>query len=131
MLYNVFRDASNHRDLAQVFHSLVTEGVRVTLHVEQSFKRPTDDDDSDDDDEVAIWTEVGDCGIPFQQGETYLVYADGDEETGRLQTSRCYRTQRLTEAGERPGVSLFLPTKPKGKSYRRFRYRKCQARLAG
>jgi hypothetical protein len=48
---------------------------------------------------VTVWTGQGDCGIDFQAGETYLVYAGNDEETGKLETSICYRTKRLSDAG--------------------------------
>ena len=33
-------------------------------------------------------------------GETYLVYADEDEETDRIDTSVCYRNRRLSDAGD-------------------------------
>jgi len=42
----------------------------------------------------------GDCGVVFQKGESYLVYANDDEQTGRMETNLCYRTTRLSEAGE-------------------------------
>lgn len=54
----------------------------------------------DDDDYFEISTPFGDCGIEFQIGETYLVYADDDEETGNLSATVCTRTRRLTDAGE-------------------------------
>ena len=56
--------------------------------------------DDDDDDYFEISTPFGDCGIEFQVGETYLVYADDDEETGNLSATVCTRTRRLTDAGE-------------------------------
>ncbi len=94
-------DAATHAALSQVFHTLVTEGVRTTFRLRKPYKLPKDDDgDASDDDTIVVWTDTGECGIPFQKGQTYLVYADGDEETGRLETSRCYRTKRLTDAGE-------------------------------
>lgn len=98
-------NAESHAELSRVFHTLVTEGVRTTFRGRKAYKLPKDDDDdntNDDtnDDTMVVWTDTGECGIPFQKGETYLVYADGDEETGRLQTSRCYRTRRVTDAGE-------------------------------
>lgn len=63
-------------------------------------------DDHDDDDEVKapesfdVWTPFGDCGVDFQTGETYLVYAASDEESGVLETDSCTRTRRLTDAGD-------------------------------
>ena len=37
----------------------------------------------------------GDCGYPFETGETYLVYAYGYEETNAFSTSICTRTRPL------------------------------------
>lgn len=75
-------------------------------------KKDDDDDDrgnpaakdkKDDDDltgkVIEVWTEASDCGVPFQVGETYLIYADDDEETGTISTSTCTRTARLSDAG--------------------------------
>ena len=47
-----------------------------------------------------VWTDSGDCGYNYQEGETYLVYADEDEETDRVNTSVCYRNRRLSDAGD-------------------------------
>ena len=48
-----------------------------------------------------VWTEFTSCGIPFQKGETYLVYAGASKKKGgRLETSVCARTTRVTDAGE-------------------------------
>ena len=61
---------------------------------------------SDDDDELKmpetldIWTPFNDCGVDFQTGETYLVYAASDEESSVLETDSCTRTRRLTDAGD-------------------------------
>ena len=63
--------------------------------------------DDDDDDYFEISTPFGDCGIEFQIGETYLVYADDDEETGNLSATVCTRTRRLTDAGEDLGYLFF------------------------
>jgi hypothetical protein len=40
-----------------------------------------------------IETAFGDCGVDFQAGETYLVYADGDEGSGTFSTGSCTRTR--------------------------------------
>lgn len=86
--------------------------TRVTLKVKTIFRQGSDDakadaDDKDDHDKklkqgesAVIWTESGDCGYEFQVGETYLVYAVEDEGSGRLETTRCTRTARITDAGE-------------------------------
>jgi hypothetical protein len=40
------------------------------------------------------------CGFAFQTGETYLVYADDDEESDVMTTGACTRTRRLSDAGD-------------------------------
>ena len=50
-----------------------------------------------DDDYFDISTPFGDCGVEFQAGETYLVYADNDENSGLLSTTACTRTRRLSD----------------------------------
>lgn len=48
-----------------------------------------------------VWTELNNCGVAFQKGETYLVYASpAKKKGGRLETSVCARTMRVTEAGD-------------------------------
>ena len=106
--------AVTHKQVEAAFNSITGEGRRARLKVRTVFREEKDDDargddkkkDADDDDrkpgaekEVTVWTGVGDCGVDFQAGETYLVYADNDEETGKLETSICYRTRRLSDAG--------------------------------
>jgi hypothetical protein len=49
---------------------------------------------------VVVYSEPGDCGFNFQQGETYLVYAIEDEQDTRLHVTACTRTARLSDAGE-------------------------------
>ena len=57
------------------------------------------DDDDTKDQTWGVWTPFGDCGYDFQVGETYLVYADNDEDTNILSTDTCSRTRRLSDAG--------------------------------
>lgn len=59
-----------------------------------------DDDDEKSPKSLSVWNESGSCGIPFQKGETYLVYATDDEETGRMGTNICHRTARISDAGD-------------------------------
>jgi hypothetical protein len=61
--------------------------------------KPVDSDDKDED-SFEIWTAFGDCGVDFQAGETYLVYANSDEGTDYFFTSSCTRTRRLSDSGE-------------------------------
>ena len=49
------------------------------------------------DDEVEVRTGAGggDCGFDFQEGATYLVYANASAQTGRLETGICSRTEQV------------------------------------
>jgi hypothetical protein len=89
--------------LLKVFHEVTGGGTQVRFQVETVF-RGDDDDDKDDDGPAAkkqfsVWTPFGDCGVDFQTGERYLVYAVSDEGTGEVETNRCMRTTRLSDAG--------------------------------
>jgi hypothetical protein len=82
----------------------VVKDKKDVIAVKKAADKKDDDHDDDDDDKlvgtvVTVWTDAGDCGYDFQTGETYLVYADDDEETGQLATSICRRTTRLSDAG--------------------------------
>ncbi len=92
--------ASTVRDIASLFDASLSGGLRVRFKVRTFFKHGEDDDDEDDDDYLEVSTPFGDCGIDFQVGETYLVYADNEESSGVLSTTVCARTRRLTDAGE-------------------------------
>jgi hypothetical protein len=59
-----------------------------------------DKDEKGDEGFFEVETAFGDCGYNFQEGETYLVYADSDEDSNVLSTSSCSRTRRLSDAGE-------------------------------
>ncbi len=69
------------------------------------------DDDADDlaaGKITAIWTPSFDCGVEFQVGETYLVYASMDEDTDIVETDTCMGTRRLSDAGaDLPYLSFF------------------------
>ena len=111
------REAHTHEELHRVFEGLGLEGRQARILVKTVFHHHDDDDDDatatkkkdDDDDDLdkdpligtiqTVWTDAGDCGINFQKDETYLVYADDDEETNQISTSICYRTARLSDAG--------------------------------
>jgi hypothetical protein len=47
-----------------------------------------------------LWNGPDDCGIAFQKGGTYLVYATDDEESKRAGTNVCLRSARVSDAGE-------------------------------
>jgi hypothetical protein len=50
--------------------------------------------------EITITTGIGngDCGYPFEVGESYLIYASGDEN--RLSTHICQRTKNLSDSAQ-------------------------------
>ena len=81
-------------DLVSLFYSILSQGRRARFKVKSAFRG-----DEDEDEIVDVWTNFDDCGVDFQVGETYLVYADDDEESGKIETDRCSRTRRLTDAG--------------------------------
>jgi hypothetical protein len=83
--------ATTSDDIARLFYSIVAQGRRVRFKVKATFRG---------EEPVEVWTDSGDCGYDFQVGETYLVFADEDEETDRLNTSVCYRNRRLSDAGD-------------------------------
>jgi hypothetical protein len=87
-------------DIARLFYSIVAQGRRVRFKVKTTFRGEKEKEDSDDEESLEVWTDSGDCGYDFQEGETYLVYADEDEETDRINTSVCYRNRRLSDAGD-------------------------------
>jgi len=88
-------------EVAALFNSEMSQGMRVRFKVKTLFKYEDDDGDAKEDtDSFDIWTPFGDCGVEFQTGETYLVYADEDEGSGALITGKCTRTKRLSDAAE-------------------------------
>jgi hypothetical protein len=121
---NQVQGAKTISDVTSLFYSSVAHGMRVRFRVKTLFKHEDDDapnapsknaaakdkakatkDDDDDrkkagDDFFEVETAFGECGYSFQLGETYLVYADSDEDSNVLSTSSCTRTRRLSDAGE-------------------------------
>ena len=110
-------EAATQSELQAAFEDVQSDGRVARFLVRTSYKRDHGDGDDDkkapasnvapgagkDDDKPAapefieIWTGSGECGFDFQVGETYLVYAAEDEGSGRLETSVCMRTRRLSE----------------------------------
>jgi hypothetical protein len=102
------KEAKSRRALLEVFDSVLNQGSYVTLEVKTVFTAGSDDDDDDDKDNKAalaagklfsVWTPSFDCGVGFQTGETYLVYASMDEDTDTVETDICMGTRRLSDAG--------------------------------
>ncbi len=111
-------EAATQPELQAAFEDVQSEGRVARFRVQTFYKRDHGDDDDSKkanpafnaatdagkaDDKPAepefieIWTGSGECGVDFQAGETYLVYAAEDEGSGRLETSVCMRTRRLSE----------------------------------
>jgi hypothetical protein len=92
--------ADSQKSLVDLFSAVLGHGKRVRFHVSTVFRNGDDDDNDDAKDQVFdVWTPFGDCGFDFQTGETYLVYADSDEDTNIMETDNCTRTRRLSDAG--------------------------------
>jgi Carboxypeptidase regulatory-like domain len=104
--------------LLRVFNEVMGGGTQVRFQVETVFRGDDDDDDKDDDKvspkkEFSVWTPFGDCGIDFQVGERYLVYAVSDEGTDDVETNRCMRTRRLSDAGRDLAYMYYYKNHPK------------------
>jgi hypothetical protein len=78
--------ATSPDQLAELFYWILDHGKRVRLRVKTVFRGELGDDDDDK--------------APAKTGETYLVYADDDEESNIMTTGACTRTRRLTDAGD-------------------------------
>ena len=61
----------------------------------------------------SLWTPSFDCGVEFQTGETYLVYASMDEDADMVETDTCMGTRRLSDAGADLPYLSFLQIDPK------------------
>lgn len=95
-------EARNQVELERAFEEAQAQGRMAHFSVKTLYRLQDDDGPSKDDDEDApktldIWTSAGDCGVDFQVGETYVVYALEDEDSGKLETSVCMRTRRISE----------------------------------
>jgi len=120
-------------NVAAFFYSSVDRGAHVRFRVQKLFKHQDDDEDDRDnakqrgEDKDAdkkrqpqpepgfldVWTPFGECGVAFQVGETYLVYANDDEETpDSIATDACSRTRRLSDAGEDLSYLYFYKEHP-------------------
>jgi hypothetical protein len=139
---NRAQSAKTPADLAALFYSSLDQGMRVRFRVKTLFKHEDDDDDrkkspgkqepvkvastdkdksddkdsdkdkKDDEDFFEIETPFGECGVDFQQGETYLVYANSDEDSNVLSTTSCSRTRRLSDAGDDLTYLFFYKNRP-------------------
>jgi hypothetical protein len=97
--------AASSEDLSSLFYWIIDHGKRVRFTVRTLYRNGDEDDEDDEKPGEAprtmeIWTSFGECGVSFQTGETYLVYADSDEESDVVTTTACHRTARLSDAGD-------------------------------
>jgi hypothetical protein len=98
----LYRNAGDDDDEPKPAAKTQAAGKKGTPAASKAKPAPTPAKDDDDDakiQELDIYTPFGDCGYDFQIGETYLVYAYSDEDTNVVETDRCSRTSRLTDAG--------------------------------
>nr|AEA09217.1 hypothetical protein Lip018_ORF006 [uncultured Acidobacteriota bacterium] len=86
--------AKSREDLVKAFYRILGAGRRVRFRVKEAYRG-----DEDEDETLDVWTPFGDCGVDFQTGETYVVYADDDEESSVVSTDTCSGTRRLSDAG--------------------------------
>jgi len=105
--------ATNSKELQSAFESAESEGRVARFRVQTNYKDDDDAPKTDVQKTMDIWTGSGDCGINFQVGETYLVYAVEDEDSGKLETSACMRTRRLSDEKGDLGFLYFLDNSPK------------------
>jgi len=106
--------AASGEQLADLFYWILDYGKRVRFTVRTVYRNGDDDDDAGEAlKTIEVWTPFGECGVGFQAGETYLVYADSDEERDAVSTTACHRTRRLSEAGDDLAHLYFLKNAPK------------------
>jgi len=104
--------ARSAQDLGRLFYGVLRDGKQIRFHVKSWFKQEEESTEST----LEVWTPFGDCGYDFQIGETYLVYADEDEETAVLSTGVCTRTTRLSDTGDDLAYLFFLKNDPANSS---------------
>ena len=107
--------ATSSDQLADLFYWILDHGKRVRFTIGTLYRNGDDDDDDQEKalKTIEVWTPFGDCGVSFQAGETYLVYAASDEESDVISTTACHRTRRLSEAGDDLSYLYFRKNSPK------------------
>src|SRR5262245_19840757 len=118
--------ATSNEKLAELFYWILDHGKRARFTVRTLYRNGGGDEEEEnkkdgkgkngEDDGVLrtieVWTPFGECGVSFQSGETYLVYADTDEESDITSTTICHRTRRISEAGDDLAFLYFLKDSP-------------------
>jgi hypothetical protein len=92
-----FADAKTYEALEALWEYIINN-VRVHFKAKETFRGPNEKS-------FDVWT---DFGIRFLKGETYLVYANQEEETKRFRAGGCSRTSRLSDAGDDLAYLFFL-----------------------
>ena len=108
--------SGNQAQLQNAFEDLQSEGRVAHFRVRTMFKNGDSDDDDKAPQSLDIWTSGGECGIDFQVGETYLVYSEQDEDSGKLETGSCMRTRRLADERGDLAYLYFLKNDQAGSS---------------
>ena len=80
---------------------------------------------------IATGAGGGDCGFQFDQGQTYLIYANQSVQTGRYETGICSRTSLVAEAAADLAYLSGIATADKTVSLYGVVYRERQIRMAG
>ena len=73
---------------------------------------PSGEQAPEDASSFEVWTSFGECGYEFQLGETYLVYAGGEEGSAEFFVDKCSRTRRITDAGDDLAYLFFFKNQP-------------------
>ena len=60
--------ASSREELDAILEGILKDGKKVKFRVGEAFRGTNTET-------VEVWTDVSDCGVSFQKGEFYLVYA--------------------------------------------------------
>jgi len=80
---------------------------------------------------IATGAGGGDCGFQFEQGRTYLIYANQSVQTGRYETGICSRTALIEDSTADLIYLRGLETAQKTVSLYGMVYRERQIRMAG
>jgi hypothetical protein len=114
---SVISISGNKAQLQNAVEDLQSEGRVAHFRVWTMFKDGGDDDDDNSiPQSLDVWTSSGECGIDFQGGETYLIYAVQDEDSAKLTTGSCMRTRRLADEKGDLAYLYFLKNDQAGSS---------------
>jgi len=92
--------SSSREEFDAIFEGIFRDGKKVRFRVGEVFRGTKTET-------VDVWTDFTDCGVRFQEGESYLVYAY-QSDRNRLEARACSRTRRLLDAGENLAYLYFM-----------------------